>query len=57
MSTAKPDYLVKTVKPVDGKDKWADIGIAYTNERGFMTIYLWALPLNDRMILIPVKSG
>jgi len=55
MST-KPDYIVKVVKKVQGEDKWTDIGIAFTNERGFVTIYLSALPLNDKILLIPVKG-
>ncbi len=52
----KPDYIVKVVKKVQGEDKWTDIGIAFTNERGFVTIYLSALPLNDKILLIPVKG-
>lgn len=54
-STKKPDYLVKAVKHVDGKDRWTHIGIAYMNAQGFVTVYLSALPLNDTIILIPVN--
>ena len=53
---AKPDYLVRVAKTINGTDKWTDIGIAYRNERGFVTIYLSALPLNDKILLIPVQS-
>ncbi|MBU7029915.1 MAG: hypothetical protein HXS48_23470 [Theionarchaea archaeon] len=53
----KPDYIVKTVKNVEGKNKWTDIGVAYTNPQGSVTVYLSALPLNDKIILIPTRSG
>jgi hypothetical protein len=49
----RPDYLVKTVKKVDGREKWTDLGVAYTNAQGSITVYLSALPLNDTIILIP----
>ena len=55
VSNMKPDNLVRVAKTVKGKDKWTDIGVAYTNARGSVTVYLSALPLNDTMILIPVK--
>jgi len=48
---------VKTVKNAEGRDKWTDIGVAYTNPRGSVTVYLSALPLNDKIILIPTRSG
>jgi len=56
MSDVRPDYLVRVVKDVGGKDKWTDVGIAYKNARGSVTIYLSALPLNDKILLIPVKG-
>ena len=56
MST-KPDYVVRAAKEVKGKKKWTDIGVAYTNVGGSVTVYLSALPLNDRIVLIPVKGG
>jgi hypothetical protein len=49
----RPDYLVKTVKKVGGREKWTDLGVAYTNAQGSITVYLSALPLNDTIILIP----
>jgi hypothetical protein len=55
MSDVRPDYLVRVVKDVGGKDKWTDVGIAYKNARGSVTIYLSALPLNDKILLIPTK--
>ncbi len=50
----KPDYLARVVKDIGGKEKWTDVGVAYKNKRGSITIYLAALPLNDRIVLIPV---
>jgi len=55
MTTTNPDYLVRTVKKVDGKDKWTDLGVAYTNTRGSVTVYLSALPLTDKVILVPTR--
>lgn len=56
MSDIKPDYLVRVVKDVGGKDRWTDVGVAYKNARGSVTIYLTALPLNDKILLIPTKG-
>jgi|GEM_PF-911818 len=56
MSDVRPDYLVRVVKDVGGKDKWTDIGVAYKNARGSITVYLSALPLNDKILLIPAKD-
>jgi hypothetical protein len=51
-----PDYLVRSVKEIDGKKKWIDIGVAYRNARGTITVYLTALPMNDKIFLINIKS-
>lgn len=56
MSDVKPDYLVRVVKDIGGKDKWTDVGVAYKNARGSITVYLTALPLNDKILLIPAKG-
>ena len=29
-----PDYLVRSVKEIDGKERWIDMGVAYRNKRG-----------------------
>jgi hypothetical protein len=50
-----PDYLVRSVKEIDGKEKWIDRGVAYRNQRGVITVYLSALPINDKIFLIPIK--
>ena len=55
MCDVKPDYLVRVVKDIGGKDKWTDVGVAYKNSRGSITVYLSALPLNDKILLISTK--
>lgn len=57
MSDTRPNYVVRAAKNVKGEKKWTDIGVAYTNAQGFVTVYLTALPLNDKIVLIPVRSG
>jgi hypothetical protein len=51
----RPDYIVRTAKETKGEKKWVDIGIAYANKRGSITVYLSALPLTDTLVLIPVN--
>jgi hypothetical protein len=50
-----PDYLVRSVKEMEGKERWVDMGVAYRNAKGVITVYLSALPINDKLFLIPVK--
>ena len=57
MTDVKPDYICRVVKDVGGKDKWTDVGVAYINARGSITIYLSALPLNDKILLIPSSEA
>jgi hypothetical protein len=54
---SSPDYLVRSVKEIEGKEKWIDMGVAYRNARGTITVYLSALPMNDKIFLIPVRKG
>jgi hypothetical protein len=51
----KPDYIVRASKETGEKKKWIDIGIAYMSGKGVITVYLSALPLNDKIVLIPVN--
>jgi hypothetical protein len=53
--TTAPDYVVRSVKNIRGNPKWVDIGVAYVNTRGSVTVYLTALPLNDKLFLIPAR--
>ena len=55
MSDEQPDFIARVSKEIAGKDKWTDVGAAYKNARGTITIYLSALPLNDKILLIPFK--
>lgn len=50
---SKPDYLVRVVKEINGRERWTDVGVAYRNKGGSITVLLSALPLNDRILLIP----
>ena len=50
-----PDYLARTAKEVGDETKWTNIGVAYINQRGSITVYLSALPLTDTIILVPTK--
>ena len=49
----RPDYIVRAARET-GEKKWIDIGIAYANKRS-ITVYLSALPLNGKIVLIPVN--
>jgi hypothetical protein len=53
----RPDFVVRTVKEIDGKDKWIDIGVAFSNTKGGITLYLSALPFSDKLFLIPVITS
>jgi hypothetical protein len=55
--TSNPDFVVRTVKGIDGKDKWIDIGVAFSNKKGGITLYLPALPFSDKLFLIPVTTN
>jgi hypothetical protein len=52
---SNPDYLVRSVKEIDGKKRGINMSVAYRTAKGMMTVYLSALPINDRIFLIPVK--
>jgi hypothetical protein len=54
---SKPDFVVRTVKEIDGKNRWIDIGVAFSNTKGGITLYLSALPFNDKLFLIPVSAN
>jgi len=44
------------MKEIDGKERWIDMGVVYRNSKGTITVYLTALPINDKIFLIPVKN-
>jgi hypothetical protein len=47
------ECLVRSVKIINEKERWIDIGVAYTNQKGIITVYLSALPLTNKRLLIP----
>ena len=53
---SNPDYIVR-VEGIEKGDKFYDIGVAYKNSRGSVTVYLKALPLNNKVMLIPTENG
>jgi len=53
---SNPDYIVR-IPGVEGGNEWYDIGVAYKNARGSVTVYLKALPLNNEVMLIPTENG
>lgn len=55
MTDGRPDYLVRAAKEIGHNVKWTDIGVAYKGGGGCITVLLTALPLNDKVLLIPVK--
>jgi hypothetical protein len=54
---SNPDFVVRTVKEMDGKDKWIDIGVVFSNTKGGITLYLSSLPFSDKLFLIPVSTN
>lgn len=54
-----PDYLAYTIRELgDNRVKWIDIGVAFTNRstHGGLTITLNALPLDGRLVIMPVHA-
>ena len=49
----KPDFVVKTVRKVNDKDNWTQIGVAYVNGKSeTISCYLNALPIGDKLVLM-----
>ena len=53
---SKADFVVQVDSNIEGIDNPIDIGVAYQNARGSITIYLNALPLKKEICLIPTKE-
>jgi len=53
---SKPDYIVNTATDAEGKEDGHDIGVAFKNGTGTITILLNALPLTNKIVLIPMKE-
>lgn len=51
-----PDYRVKTViETPGGKERWVEVGVGFNN-KDTITVRLDALPVNGKIILIPLKD-
>ena len=56
MKGKRPDYTVSTVVPADSGDRWREIGVAFTSDKGAtITVLLDALPANGKLVLSPPK--
>lgn len=56
---AKPDYNAFTVIERDGdkKDFWQQVGVAFKNAGGSISVKLNALPINGELVLMePTKK-
>ncbi len=55
MKGQRPDFTVSTVVPSDGGERWREIGVAFTSDKGTITVLLDALPVTGRLVLSPPK--
>lgn len=57
--TKRPDYVVYTVREVEGKEPfWTAIGGAWKHKSGDgYQIRLVALPIDDTLVLLPPKES
>lgn len=53
---SNPDFIVR-VEGTEKGDKFYEIGVAYKNARSSVTVYLKALPLDNKVMLIPTENG
>ncbi len=58
MKGKRPDYTVSTVVQTDSGDRWREIGVAFTSDKGnTITVLLDALPANGKLVLSPPKPS
>jgi len=50
-----PDFIVR-IEGTEKGDKWYDIGVAYKNATGPITVSLDTLPLKNKILLVPTKE-
>lgn len=56
MKGKRPDFTVSTVMNSDRGDRWREIGVGFTSEKGGTIIVLLdALPLSGKLVLRPPK--
>ena len=56
MKGKRPDFSVNTVIATENGDRWREIGVAFTSERGTITVLLDALPVAGKLVLTPPKE-
>jgi hypothetical protein len=56
MKGKRPDYAVSTVVNTENGDRWREIGVGFTSEKGdTITVLLDALPVTGKLVLRPPK--
>ncbi len=55
MKGQRPDFTVSTVVPSDGGERWREIGVAFTSDKGTITVLLDALPVTGKLVLSAPK--
>jgi len=56
MKGKRPDHTVNTVVTTDAGDRWREIGVAFTGDKGgTITVLLDALPVSGKLVLRPPK--
>jgi hypothetical protein len=56
MKGRRPNYTVSTVVSTENGDRWREIGVGFTSDKGgTITVLLDALPTNGKLVLRPPK--
>jgi hypothetical protein len=56
MKGKRPDYTVSTVVSAESGDRWREIGVGFTSEKGdTITVLLDALPVSGKLVLCAPK--
>ena len=56
MKGKRPDYSVSVVVSTDNGDRWREIGVGFTSDKGgTITVLLDALPVTGKLVLRPPK--
>lgn len=58
MKGKRPDYVVSVVTDVgdDNKPRWREVGVAFTSDKGTITVLLDAVPLTGKLVLTVPKE-
>lgn len=52
----RPEYTVSTVVGTENGDRWREIGVGFTSDKGSITVLLDALPVSGKLVLRPPKA-